>query len=73
MFQFFNYVIDFIQSIIAFIGNIIAGIIEAFLLLPKGVAYVFSALAYMPTVVVPFMLASLALMVTFFIINHGGN
>lgn len=70
MFNFFDTIIAFLQTIVNFIGNFILTIIYVIDFIFEGVFYVFTIIAYLPPWVMAFVMAVIGFSVIMFLINR---
>lgn len=70
MFQFFDQIIAFLETIVTFVVNMFSTLIYVFVFIFNGVSYVFTCIAYLPAWVMPFVAAVIGLSVVMFLINR---
>lgn len=70
MFNFFDTIISFLQTIVNFIGNTILTILYVIDFIFEGVFYVFTIIAYLPPWVMAFVVAVISFSVIMFLINR---
>lgn len=71
MINLFNNVINTISLIITFIGHTIQSLLVIITNIPVYVNFLLTSITFMPYLVMPFIVASLALIVMLFIVNRG--
>lgn len=70
MFNFFDTIISFLQTIVNFIGNFLLTIIYVIDFILEGIFYVFTIVAYLPPWVMAFVMAVISFSVLSFIIKR---
>ena len=70
MFNFFDTLISFLQTIVDFIGNFILTILYVIDFIFEGVIYVFTCIAYMPPWIMSFVVAVIGFSIVMFLINR---
>lgn len=70
MFDFFDIIISFLQTVVNFIANTILTIIYVIDFIFEGVFYVFTIIAYLPPWVMAFVVAVISFSVIMFLINR---
>lgn len=64
-------VVDFLMSIGGIIVHTIESLVNLFLHIPTYVSFLSVSISYLPTVILPFAIASISIYVVFIIINRG--
>lgn len=70
MFDFFDSIISFLETIVTFVVNTILTIIYVFEFILRGITYVFTIIAYLPPWVMSFVVAVIGFSVIMFILNR---
>lgn len=70
MFDFFDLIISFLETVVSFVGNIFLTIIYVIDFIFEGVFYVFTIIAYLPPWVMAFVVAVISFSVIMFLINR---
>lgn len=70
MFKFFDFIINFIETIVEFIGHMFGMLIYFITFVLQGFTYISTCLVYLPAWVLPFITAVIALSVIYLIINR---
>ena len=70
MFDFFDLIISFLETIVSFIGNMVLTIIYVIDFILEGVFYVFTIIAYLPPWLMAFVVAVISFSVIMFLINR---
>ena len=76
MFSIFNAISDFfsmIGSLIQFIFNMVTSLIDFVLSIPKFVTTLVTASSNLPSIVIPFFMASISITVVFLLIGRQNN
>lgn len=75
-----KYVSDFlgsiwnaIQSIFEFVIQTVKGLVSVFLMLPKFISYVTSAIGFLPSLLAVFATATVAIAIIYFVIGRNTN
>lgn len=71
MINLFNSVVQSISLVIQFIGHTISSLIVLITQIPTYINFLLSSITFMPVLVNPFIVASLACIVMLFIVNRG--
>lgn len=67
---FFEVVINFIQSVFAFVYNIIHGTVQMLLMIPQAVTFLTYSLGYIPSVIAVVVTALITVNVVYLIIGR---
>lgn len=70
MFKFFDMIISFFGSIFEWVGMFIHSILQIFILIGKGLAYVSACIAFMPPFLQVFMLAFISISIVYLIVGR---
>lgn len=70
MFDFFDLIISFLETIVSFIGNMFLTIIYVIDFIIEGIFYVFTIIAYLPPWLMAFVVAVISFSVIMFLINR---
>ena len=70
MINIFNSILDIITSLIGFVINTITSLIVLIGHIPTFVSFATSSAAFLPTMVLPFVLASISIYVVLFILGR---
>lgn len=70
MVDFLKQIVDFIVLLVDLIINIVEGILEIFLLLPRYIAFVTSTVAYMPSLLIGFIMFGFFVTVLLFMVGR---
>lgn len=64
-------VVDFLLSIGGIIVHTIESLVNLFLHIPTYVSFLSVSISYLPTIILPFAIASISIYVVFIVINRG--
>lgn len=64
-------IVDIVTSLVNFLVNIITSFVNLLGHIPTYTAFLISSVSYLPTVILPFALASISIYVIFLILNRG--
>lgn len=64
-------VVDFLMSIGGIIVHTIESLVNLFLHIPTYVSFLSVSISYLPTIILPFAIASISIYVVFIVINRG--
>jgi len=70
MFKFFSSIIDAVGSLFSFIGMFISSIVQVFVLVGKGMAYITVCIAELPPFLVVFLMAFVGISVVYLIVGR---
>ena len=70
MFKFFDFIINFLESIVGYILNLFEMLLYVISFIGQGVLYAVTCIQYLPPWVLPFVLASIGFSVVMFILNR---
>jgi len=70
MFKFFGSIIDAVGSLFSFIGMFISSIVQVFVLVGKGMAYITVCIAELPPFLVVFLMAFVGISVVYLIVGR---
>lgn len=70
MIEFFTTVVNAIGSIFSFIGMFVSSIMQVFVLVGKGLAYIVACIAFMPPILSAFLMAFIGLSVIYLIVGR---
>lgn len=70
MLDLFSSVANTLVSLVGFIANSVTSLIDLLARIPTYIAYLTSAIGFTPTLVQPFLLASISIYVVFLIIDR---
>ena len=71
MFNFFDTIVSFLQTVVTFIANMILTLIYAIDFVFEGVTYAFTCIAFLPPWLLAFVTAVIAWSILTFLINRG--
>ena len=71
MINLFNSVVQSISLVIQFLGHTISSLVVLITQIPTYINFLLSSITFMPVLVNPFIVASLACIVMLFIVNRG--
>lgn len=64
-------IVDFITSVVGLLIHTIESLVNLFLHIPTYVSFLSVSIGYLPTMIIPFAIASVSIYVVFMIINRG--
>lgn len=73
MFNFFNSILAFLETIIHMVYSYITSFLDLLLKIPVMIAYLFDAFAYLPAFVAPYAFIIVSLSVIYLIIGRKGD
>lgn len=71
MIKLLQSIVDTITSVISFLIHTIQSLINLFLHIPTYVDFLVTSIGLLPTIIIPFALASVSVYVVFIILNRG--
>lgn len=72
MFQFFDGLVSLISSIISFVINFFAGLLNLFKMMAESLVFITECIGYLPPFLIVFVTAIIGFSIILMIINHGG-
>ena len=76
----FKYIADFLgsiwgalQSLFSFVISTVKGLLSVFLMLPKFITYVTSAIGFLPSLLATFAVATVAIAIVYLVIGRNTN
>lgn len=73
MFEFIQQIADIIVTVIGFVVNMFMTLIQIVLVVPRAVAYIITAVGFLPPFVASMVVISVSVSVVLFLLNHGGD
>ena len=70
MFKFFDFIISMVESVVGFVLNLFEMLIFVITFIAQGVVYATTCIMYLPSWVLPFVLAVIGFSVVMFILNR---
>lgn len=71
MIDLFKSIVDFLVSIGGIVVHTIDSLVNLFLHIPSYVSFLSVSISYLPTIILPFAIASISIYVVFIVINRG--
>lgn len=71
MIKLLTSIVDIISSVISLVINVITSLINLLLHIPTYTDFLVSGISFLPTVIMPFALASVSIYVIFLLLNRG--
>lgn len=64
-------IVDTISALIGFVINIVTSLINLLLHIPTYVDFLITSIGFLPTIILPFAVASISIYVVFLLLNRG--
>lgn len=71
MFNFFDVIINFLSTIVGFVISLLEMLFYIIGFIAQGVVYAFACITYLPSWVLPFVMAAIGFSVIMIILNRG--